>query len=53
MKNKILHHIAFTLFWTLIVALVVFLYWGFFENEKQQIQECMERGFSEKTCLGL
>lgn len=53
MINKIYHHIAFTLFWGLVIAVIItsIMRWGQWDN--QVIADCIDRGFSEDTCRGI
>lgn len=51
--DKIIHHIAFTLFWGLVVALVVVLFMIISQWETENINNCIQRGYSEIVCRAL
>jgi hypothetical protein len=51
--GKIFHHIAFTLFWGLIIALLILIILQIIQWNSQSIKTCLDRGYSEATCRGL
>ena len=48
--DKILHHIAFTLFWLLIIASIAIWIWILILNEKQDMKSCLDKGHSYEQC---
>lgn len=50
---KIFHHISFTLFWGLLLALFIISFMRQMQYEDGMIKECIDRGYPEAICRGI
>jgi len=48
--DKIFHHIAFTLFWSLLIAVIITSIMRINQWNDGQIQLCVDRGYSYERC---
>lgn len=51
--DKIFHHFAFTIFWVLVIAILITTLMRVIQWDNQSIKECIDRGYSEAICRGL
>jgi len=51
--DKIFHHIAFTTFWFLVIAIIISTFMLIFQWQENKIKYCMDKGYSEAICRGL
>lgn len=51
--DKIIHHIAFTLFWGLLIAIIITSLMRMFQREDESIQTCLDRGYSYVQCKNI
>jgi len=51
--DKIFHHFAFTFFWTLLLLVIITTAMRFNQCDNNQIKNCLDKGYSIKTCKGL
>jgi len=49
--DKIFHHVAFTTFWFLVIALLGIWMWYLSIGEKQDLKACMDKGHSYEQCV--
>jgi hypothetical protein len=52
-SDKIFHHVAFTLFWLLLIAVIVISIIRIIQWDNGMVKECIDRGYSEEMCRGL
>lgn len=53
MIDKVFHHIAFTLFWGLVIAVVITTIMRWVQYDNQMVADCVDKGYPEAICRGV